>query len=455
ATANLTLSTGLMIWLGQAGMADLDVLELQAFLLSLSTAGLLLGAALSDERKARGQLREQESRYQQVQRRREVAEAMHDIVAMINSESSLSEVLAAVAHQASDLLETDAVGLFLLDEDEQMLSIEASWGISGDFQDDLRLPVGSGAVGQAVQERRPTVVRDLAAMVAEDESRWGSLDAAERTGWFLQHFKTILAVPLLAKRRTLGGMSLYYTSSREISSQDISLAFSFANQAALALENARLHGEARELAVLRERQRLARELHDSVTQALYGISLGARTARSRWEQQQSNLDEPLEYIQSLADAGLAEMRALIFELRPESLEAEGLRAALERMARGVAARHDLELDLDLSEEPDVPLNVKETFYRLAQEALNNIQKHAHGSRFTVRLDREGEKLHMSIADNGVGFDPSAAFPGHLGLHSMRERAEQIGADLEIDSHQNEGTSVQVSWAPTTVDRRDS
>ncbi|MBX3060942.1 MAG: histidine kinase, partial [Anaerolineae bacterium] len=145
-----------------------------------------------------------------------------------------------------------------------------------------------------------------------------------------------------------------------------------ANQIATAIENARLYEQAQQLAALQERQKLARELHDSVSQALYGIALGARTARVQLERDPAQAVEPVEYVLSLAEAGLAEMRALIFELRPESLATEGLVAALEKQAAALRTRHLVEVITDFAPDPDVSLEAKEALYRVTQEALHNV-----------------------------------------------------------------------------------
>ena len=201
-----------------------------------------------------------------------------------------------------------------------------------------------------------------------------------------------------------------------------------------------------ERAALEERQRLARELHDSVSQALYGISLGAHTALTLFDTDRPKVLEALNYILSLVQAGLTEMRALIFELRPESLEAEGLVTALTKQTAALRARHEIEVELTLCDEPDVPLPTKEALYRIAQEAFHNAVKHGRPSRLDVRLAREPDSLRLEISDNGVGFDPTAAYPGHLGLRSMRERAMRVGGTLDITSIPLNGTQILV-WIP--------
>ena len=153
--------------------------------------------------------------------------------------------------------------------------------------------------------------------------------------------------------------------------------------------------------------------------------------------------KPLDYILSLARAGMAEMRALIFELRPESLEKEGLVAALEKQTAAIEARHGVEVDASLGNEPDAPLQVKEALYRIAQEAMHNTVKHGHASQITLSLERSAEQLRLVVHDNGRGFDVSATFPGHLGLISMRERAARGNGSFQIESGPDNGTRIVV------------
>jgi signal transduction histidine kinase len=152
---------------------------------------------------------------------------------------------------------------------------------------------------------------------------------------------------------------------------------------------------------------------------------------------------------SLAGAGLAEMRALIFELRPDSLEAEGLVAALEKQAAALQARHEIPVQATLGREPDLPLEAKEALYRIVQEALHNTVKHAHASRVNLKLEDGPDGIALEVSDDGVGFDPDASFPGHLGLESMRERAARVGGALRVQSAPGEGTSIRVRVPPGT------
>ncbi len=205
-----------------------------------------------------------------------------------------------------------------------------------------------------------------------------------------------------------------------------------------------------ERAAMEERQRLARELHDSVSQALYGISLGVHTALTLFDSDRVKVAEALNYVLSLAQAGLMEMRALIFELRPESLETEGLVVGLNKQTAALQARYGIEVGLDLCDEPGVPFAIKQALYRIAQEALQNAVKHARPDRLDVRLICNADSIHLEICDNGVGFDPMAAYPGHLGLRSMRERATNVGGTLAIASVPGCGTQIHASLPVSTA-----
>ncbi len=198
-----------------------------------------------------------------------------------------------------------------------------------------------------------------------------------------------------------------------------------------------------ERSALEERQRLARELHDSVSQALYGIALGVNTALAVFDRDREAARDALNYSLGLARAGLSEMRALIFELRPESLQSEGLVAALGKTAEAMRARFEVSVNLEICEEPDLPLPVKEAVYRIAQEALHNAIKHAQAGELTVGLSCDNSCLTLTVRDDGIGFDPVGLYPGHLGLQSMRERAASIGASINITSRPGEGSLVQV------------
>jgi len=209
-----------------------------------------------------------------------------------------------------------------------------------------------------------------------------------------------------------------------------------ANQLATALQGA-------ELRAVHERQRLARELHDSVSQALYAIALDIATAQRIGGADLTRLQAILRDAQGLAEAGLAEMRALIFELRPEFLSQEGLVAALQRQVAAVRARHQLSITMHATEEPEAVPAIKEALYRVGQEALNNIAKHAGARAVVITLEASAGEFVLRVRDDGRGFAAGDSFPGHLGLRSMPERAASVGGVIVISSAPRQGTEVTI------------
>lgn len=196
--------------------------------------------------------------------------------------------------------------------------------------------------------------------------------------------------------------------------------------------------------VLEERKFLSRELHDSVSQALFGIVLGTQAALNVLDRPEK-AREALDYVLSLAESGLAEMRALILELRPESLESEGLVGSLTRQIRALTRRYRLEMELDFGPEPDLPLSLKHECYRVAMEAMNNVIKHAQATRLALSLRMGTKALELEIRDDGQGFDPGTVPPTRVGLHSMRERVEGAGGELSIETALGQGTRVRATF----------
>lgn len=196
--------------------------------------------------------------------------------------------------------------------------------------------------------------------------------------------------------------------------------------------------------VLEERKFLSRELHDSVSQALFGIVLGTQAALNALGQPE-RAREALDYVLSLAESGLAEMRALILELRPESLESEGLTGSLSRQIKALTRRYRLEMDLDLGPEPELLIKLKHECYRVAMEAMNNVIKHAHASKLTLRLQPTPQGLLLEVADDGAGFRLDQVCSTRVGLQSMRERVAGLGGQLTIDTAPGQGTRVRAMF----------
>lgn len=282
------------------------------------------------------------------------------------------------------------------------------------------------------------VAREKRGLIVNDITRTPQFTLAP----MLHAARSEMAVPMLLNEKLIGVLDVQSEEINRFTDSDLLVMGTLADLIAVAVENARLYERAQEVAALEERNRLARELHDSVSQALYGIALGTRTARAIMERDPARLAEPLDYIMSLAEAALTEMRALIFDLRPETLENEGLINVLKKQLASLQARHGIHAQVELCDEPPLTLEAKETLYRIAREALHNTVKHAKASQISFSMRCTGQEIIMTLADNGVGFDPSSDYPGHLGLKSMQERAARLNGVLRIESAPGKGAVIQ-------------
>jgi signal transduction histidine kinase len=384
---------------------------------------------------------------QRVDERTRELSMLLDVSAKIASTLDLPRLLDLILEQLQQVVDYDGASVLILEGDE-LRKVAHRGPIPPEVLVKVHLSRDqAGELWETMEGHEPLIIGDVRG------DTWLAQAFRQAFGGYLDremaYLRTWVGVPLLVRERLIGWLSLHHGEREAYAQHQVALAQTIANQAATAIENARLYGQARRLAALEERQKLARELHDSVSQVLYGVGLGARTASALLERAaitpelKSSLAEPLDYVLSMAEAGLAEMRALIFELRPDSLEREGLVAALTRQAAALRARHNLEVHTDFCEEPTLPFEEKEALYRIAQESLNNIVKHAQAQRVGIRVGVSQGEIELELTDDGVGFDPRAEYAGHMGLNSMRERAAQIGGTLEIESEAGQGAVVTV------------
>lgn len=199
-------------------------------------------------------------------------------------------------------------------------------------------------------------------------------------------------------------------------------------------------------AITAERNRLARELHDAVTQTLFAASLIAEVLPDLWDMDEAEARNSTEELRQLTRGALAEMRTLLFELRPAALSQARLCDLLRQLGEAVTGRRRLPICLDVAGDCEIPCDVKVEMYRIAQESLNNVVKYAQATRVEIKVRLEASHVHMEIKDNGVGFDPASVRPTSLGLRIMRERAEAIHARLQVASEQGVGTTVSLDWS---------
>ncbi|MEJ2262652.1 MAG: PAS domain S-box protein [Anaerolineales bacterium] len=299
-----------------------------------------------------------------------------------------------------------------------------------------------GEMQRLILKRQPLSIQDLndhPRMMSEMGMLMG------QPGDVLGRFRSWLAVPLLVKDVQIGIMVLTHRKANYYDRSARDMIQMFANHVAIAIQNAQLYRQAQASAALEERHRLARELHDSVAQALYSVNLYANATRralvaNKWDVVDSHLGE----LQRSTSEAVADMRLLIFELRPPVLDEEGLVKAIRSRLESVEARAGIEVSLQVDGEPRLSKAIETDVYRVIQEALNNILKHAHATFIAVKIKSDGARLQVTIQDNGKGFDPAMIEKsGRLGLRNIRERIHRIGGTFRLETAPGQGTSVQI------------
>lgn len=396
---------------------------------------------------------EEKRQHQENEQRRHVAEGLRDILKALNSNRPLDEILNFIIKEAARLLHTDSAALYRLSSDKNTLVLEAACGLHHLTPKITSINVGVGIMGKAFMERRPVVLADL----AELDSMYNMVTGTDNhLSWIQSNCTGMIAVPLICKDEVYGGIILYIKKDarqveHNISKENISMAMTFADQAALAIDNTRLRKQAEDMAVAAERNRLARDLHDAVTQTLFSASLIAEVLPRIWERSREDGLKRLEELRQLTRGALAEMRTLLFELRPATLVEAPLEELLKQLSEAITGRARVPVTLVIKGKAKLPTEIKIAFYRIAQEALNNIAKHSGAKKATVELKaNEDEQLGiivagLSITDDGRGFEPEKVTSEHFGLGIMRERAEATGAKLRVETKASEGTTIALEW----------
>jgi nitrate/nitrite-specific signal transduction histidine kinase len=273
-------------------------------------------------------------------------------------------------------------------------------------------------------------------------------NALAAAGW-----RSAVEIPLTAKGTVFGALVLFATDDMDLTPEQLASLSGLGSQIGMAVDNARLYAQAEESAATMERSRLARDLHDAVSQTLFSASLIAEVLPRIYERDPQQGRERLEELRQLTRGALAEMRTLLLELRPAALAEANLPDLLRQLGEAVAGRSRIPIDVHVDTAVDVPAEVGVALYRIAQEALNNVAKHSGATHASVLLcgcdvvGQERGALELVVADDGCGFDPEATRPGSLGLGIMAERAESIEARLELRSRPGEGTRVRAVWHP--------
>jgi signal transduction histidine kinase len=257
--------------------------------------------------------------------------------------------------------------------------------------------------------------------------------------------RSLLVVPLVAEGTSIGVIDVV-NKPEGFTKEDTRIMELFADQAAIAIENARLHQQAEQLAVVKERERIARDLHDSVTQTLYSLSLYVdATQKALQGDKTDKAQKHVHELRKLAREAMLDMRLLIFELHPPILQKEGLAVALRTRLEAVEARSGIRTEYQVVNERRLPLAIETELYRIAQEALTNVVKHSHADSVNVTLYYGKTRFKMKVQDNGIGFDTEKVNEGGgMGIRGIKERVQRMNGKLYVESAPNKGTILVVT-----------
>jgi len=388
-----------------------------------------------------------EQRTREIERRRQVAEGLREILVILNSNRPLTESLDRIVSQSAALTGAERAVILRFEETGHIAIVTDSPSGQADHPTGEGLPAPTANwIAGYIRQGRPLIVPDI------DSYRIANPGVAPPG---LREYRALLGIPLSVGGQMYGGLVLFFGHERPFPEEDLELGFNLADQAALAIANAQLRDRAEEMAAATERSRLARDLHDAVTQTLFSASLIAEVLPSAWERDQREGLQLLQDLRQLTRGALAEMRTLLLELRPAALVETSLSDLLRQLADAVTGRTGAPVTVTVEGKIDLPSDVHVALYRIAQEALNNVVRHARASQVAIGLhcvsspgatDKEDQGIvELRVTDDGRGFDPSSVSPDHLGLGIIRERAQAIGATVEVESHPGHGTQLIVVW----------
>jgi two-component system nitrate/nitrite sensor histidine kinase NarX len=372
-------------------------------------------------------------------------EQNHELTTLLSVQQAITshldkqEVLQMIADGARQLTHSGGTAVYLLEGDVLTLAVlsdgpgmEGASGLNVGYTIPLKQSLGQ----IAFETGKPVLIPDVL-----NDPRLNE-DLRRRI-----HIHSYLGVPLMVGTKPIGLLVATDKEDGPLTKNDQRILTLLASSAVIGMENARLYQEAEKAAALAERGRLARELHDAVTQTLFSASLIAEVLPEIWEQNPEEGRRRLEQLRQSIRGALAEMRTLLLELRPSALLQADTGELFKYLANAFTGRTRVPAKLIYEGAYALPGEIKLGLYRIAQEALNNIAKHAEANVVAITLFCKPESVTLKICDDGIGFEPVETTNEHLGLHIMRERAAAIGADFFIQSSPGRGTIVTVVWTP--------
>lgn len=378
--------------------------------------------------------------YEAEQQGRSFAEALRDTMVALNSTLNLSEVFDQILNNIDRVVRHDVADIMLIEGEFARVVrshryAEHGLAPSEDAMQNFRLRIADTLHLKWVTEhKRPWIIEDT-----QSDATWVKVHEPDL-------IRSTLIVPILTDGQIVGFLNVDSLIPRFYTPTDGERLQIFADQAATAIRNARLHQQGLTLAAQEERQRLARELHDAVSQTLFSANILAESLPRLWTRNPDKVLTRLRELLQLTRGAAAEMRVLLVELRPESLISSNLTNLLTQLGYALLGQKHIDVSLVMrgTSEKLLPPEVQIAFYRIAQESLNNIIKHGQARKTRMRFIRTETQVMLVITDNGRGFDTSQRLGG-IGLKSMRERADGIRAAFTLKSRVGRGTQIRLVW----------
>jgi len=378
---------------------------------------------------------------------------LHELEALYRADETLhrslrlDDVLHALAAVATEVLQADKTSVHIWDAERGELVTAAAHGYAPDTVVESLVPQ---------QDRVVLEMLHAGVLVIEDAVEDPRISDRLREVIRRERIQSAIGVPITIGGHLFGVFAVAFCQHHTPSHTEQRLVSALAQRAGLAIQNARLFEQAQQAATTEERQRLARELHDAVTQTLFSASLMAEVVPRLWERNPDEGRRRLEDIRRLTRGALAEMRTLLLELRPAALIETPFARLLGQLAEATASRTNLQVDVEAEGEPwTLPPEVQIALYRIAQEALNNTGKHAAASHAAIHVRWQPAGVELRMTDDGRGFQQTrgTGAAGRLGLEIMHERARSIAARLKVHSRPGAGTQVSVAWRNPVASRR--
>ncbi len=360
--------------------------------------------------------------------------ALYKITAIMSQHLELKPTLDEIVAVVSETLGIKAVSIQIIDQSRSILVLAAYRHLAPLMIETLHeMPLSDPVIERILKRREATLYVDPSS-------------APELAAMPVSEFTTYSVVsPIRVKGKNLGILAVVYHQAKEPTPEDLALLTSIADHVGVAIENARLRQQSKEIAVLQERERLARDLHDSATQSLFSLTLFAAAAREYLHNKQlESVEKQLGELEETAVQTHRDMRLLLYELQPTILEEKGLEESLRQRIQMVELRSGIRGQVTAKLSANIPSSIEQVLFHVANEALNNILKHSGANSVTISIMTDETQAKMMINDNGQGFAlDDASFTAGFGLEGMRRRVEELGGTFHQGSRPNSGTTLMI------------